>query len=208
MVPPATGCDHEAVRSSVRFADAAPQWLIDRTRRAAWVVLALGVMAFLIVGANRPANPTLLPPQGIVTEHGLSAFDATGFTVSAGPGLTAAAHPGCALLARTPTQQAKGLMGQSSLHGFAGMVFSFSRPTEQVFSMKGTTMPLSIAWFGSGGNFLGALNMTPCPPPTQICPTYAAGAPYSLALEVARGRLASLGIGPGSILHVMGPCAG
>ncbi len=113
MVPGATGCDHDAVRSPVRFVDAAPPWLIDRTRRAAWVVLALGVMAFLIVGANRPANPTLLPPHGIVSERGLSAFDATGFTVSAGPGLTAPAQRECALLARTPTQQAKGLMGQT-----------------------------------------------------------------------------------------------
>lgn len=95
-------------------------------------------------------------------------------------------------------------MGQTSLHGFAGMVFEFPRPTRTAFYMKDTPMPLSIAWFGADGRFVGADNMAPCG--AGPCPTYSAGVPYKYALEVPQGDLAGLGIGAGSVLTVGGSC--
>ena len=38
------------------------------------------------------------------------------------------------------------------------------------------------------------------------CQIYGAAAPYRYALEVPKGQLASLGIGPGSILQLTGKC--
>lgn len=49
-------CDNETVDAAPR-PDAGLRWL----QRAAWILLVLGVCGFLIDGANRPANPYLLP---------------------------------------------------------------------------------------------------------------------------------------------------
>jgi hypothetical protein len=170
-------------------------------------LLAVNIVAFLILGANRPANPRLLPPGGHVGEAGLSGFGAAFLSVEAGPGLSSPQTPLCVLVASTQAEQNQGLMGQTSLHGFAGMAFTFTAPSTELFYMKDTLIPLSIAWFDASGAFVASLDMRPCPP-DALCPTYAAGRPYQLALEVSTGRLGSLGIGPGSSAHLGGPCSG
>ncbi|HUE58965.1 MAG TPA: DUF192 domain-containing protein [Acidimicrobiales bacterium] len=188
--------------------DDPPAWLIRRLTQAAWTLAALGVVAFLIVGANRPANPYLVPANGRVSTKALTGFGATFVTVSAGAGLHTPRRPFCMLLATTTAQQDKGLMNQTSLHGFAGMVFQFAHPTQVAFFMKDTVIPLSIAWFRADGTFLSSTSMEPCPPAEFVCPTYSAGATYQLAIEAAKGSLTSLGIGPGSSVQLSGPCAG
>ena len=188
--------------------DDPPAWLIRRLTQSAGALVALGVLAFLIVGANRPANPYLVPTNGAVKTKALSGFGATFVTVSPGTGLHATHRPSCMLLATTTAQQQRGLMNQTSLHGFSGMVFQFDRPTETAFYMKDTPMPLSIAWFRADGSFLSSTEMEPCPPAESICPTYSAGAPYQFAIEAAKGALGSLGIGTGSSVQLSGPCAG
>lgn len=99
-------------------------------------------------------------------------------------------------------------MNQTSLHGFAGMVFEFDRPTNVAFYMKDTVIPLSIAWFAADGGFLSSANMDPCPASRLSCPTYRPGEPYGTAIEVPKGNLGGLGIGPGSLVQLSGPCAG
>ena len=181
--------------------------LIRFLRRSAWTVVALGVIGFLVVGAKRPANPTLLPPDGYLTAKGLPGFPTAYLLVTPGYGLHAS--PGsCALVASNSAQQSVGLMGQTSLHGFAGMAFQFQKPTQTPFYMKNTLIPLTVAWFGSDGMYLVSVDMQPCPTTETICPTYGPGVPYQLALEVPRGKLGSLGIGPGSVLHLGGSCTG
>jgi uncharacterized membrane protein (UPF0127 family) len=99
-------------------------------------------------------------------------------------------------------------MRQHSLHGFAGMVFAWPAASEDRFYMKDTPLPLSIAWFDGKGRFIGSANMAPCPARVITCPTYGPKAPYHVALEAPAGGLAGLGIGPGSVLHLAGPCVG
>lgn len=174
-------------------------------RRSAWTVVALGILAFLIVGANRPANPSLLPPDGYLTAKGLPGFGTARLSVTPGYGLRASGD-GCVLVASTAAAQSTGLMGQTSLHGFVGMAFRFANQTQTAFYMKNTPMPLTVAWFGADGAYLVSVDMEPCPTTETICPTYGPGVPYQLALEVPRGKLGSLGIGPGSVLHLGGSC--
>jgi uncharacterized membrane protein (UPF0127 family) len=189
------------------FLDEPPEWAFRRVRQSAWVLFALGVFAFLVVGANRPANPYLVPPGGRVSAVSLRGFGATYVTVGPGTGLHAPARPQCMLLASTTVQQERGLMNQTSLHGFSGMVFRFDRPTTVSFYMKDTLIPLSIAWFAADGGFLSSTTMEPCPPKTVVCPTYGPGQSYGLAIEVPKGGLGALGIGPGSSVQLSGPCA-
>lgn len=184
-----------------------PEGLVRLLRRAAWTVVALGVLAFLVVGADRPANPSLLPPDGYMTGKGLPGFTNARLVVTPGYGLHSGGSP-CAVVASNASQQSVGLMGQTSLHGFAGMVFQFAKPTQTDFYMKNTLIPLTVAWFGSDGLYLVSVDMQPCPTTETICPTYGPGVAYQMALEVPRGKLGSLGIGPGSVLHLGGACTG
>jgi uncharacterized membrane protein (UPF0127 family) len=191
-----------------RWLDDPPPLVVRRLTQIAFVVAALGVFAFLIVGANRPANPYLVPASGRVTGSDFSGFGAGFVTISAGVGLHAPHRPLCVLLATTTQQQERGLMKQTSLHGWPGMVFQFQAPTQVHFYMRDTLIPLSIAWFAADGGYVSSTNMEPCPSTAAACPTFAAGAPYQTAIEVEKGQLSSLGIGPGSSLQVGGPCSG
>lgn len=165
---------------------------------AVWLVLA-GVMTFIVLGANRPANPSL----GVRAARApFSGFGEIAFRVGPGGG----SNRRCALLADTPAQQELGLMRRSDLGGYDGMLFRFPTDTSVEFYMKDTPLPLSIAWFDASGRFVSAADMEPCLD-TLVCPTYGAAAPYRYALEVPKGGLGGLGIGAGSHLTVGGACS-
>lgn len=170
-----------------------------RSRAFPWVVaaVAVGVVGvFLLVGANRPADPHLGPaPRTPVPGFGDIAFRVD----------TAASIGRCALLADTEARREQGLMNRTDLAGYDGMLFTFTTDTTVQFYMKDTLLPLSIAWFDARGRFVSSTDMEPCLDAAQ-CPTFAAARPYRYALEVAKGGLPGLGIGPGSHLSVGGTC--
>jgi uncharacterized protein len=155
------------------------------------LVTAAVLTTVVLVGANRPADPQLL------------GFGEISFRIQGGPGSATAAAERCALLADTPEQHQRGLMGRTDLGGKDGMLFRFDGDTSTSFYMKDTLIPLSIAWFNHEGFFVSATDMEPCPDDVG-CPTYSAGAPYQYALEVPKGGLPALGIGPGAQLVVGG----
>ena len=107
----------------------------------------------------------------------------------------------CALLAETAQQQAKGLMGRTDMGGYDAMIFKFAADTSGTFYMKDTLMPLSIAWFDADGRFVSSTDMEPCLN-QRTCPTYAAEGPYRFAVEVPKGQLGAVGIGPGTRLVI------
>lgn len=177
-----------------------------------WSILLLLVAsgcAFLVRGADRPADPYLEPPPGTAAAAGavpsrtpLPGFGEIAFRVD---GVGAGASLRCALLAATETQRARGLMEVTDLGGYDGMLFRFDSETSGAFYMKNTPMPLSIAFFDAEGRLVSATDMEPCLGRSD-CPLYRSSAPYQYALEVPRGRLGSLGIGPGSAIRVGGEC--
>jgi uncharacterized membrane protein (UPF0127 family) len=174
----------------------------DRLRRAAWMVLALSVLGLLIRGGSAPADPLLSP----TTRVPMSGFGQIAAHVTTKAG---AAADWCALLAATDQQRARGLMGQEGLNGYAAMVFRYDAPSTGSFWMKDTKIPLTVAFFDPAGHFLNARDMVPCPPETADagCPTYAAAAPFTTAIEVPRGGLGAVGVGPGATISFPGgPC--
>jgi uncharacterized membrane protein (UPF0127 family) len=178
-------------------------------RLLGWVILVVflaGVMAFLAKGADGPADPYLkaaaapvtVPPPTAPPRTPVAGFGEVSFRVTSGPEL-------CALLAQTPVQRQRGLMGRTDLAGHAGMLFVYAAPTTETFYMKNTPMPLSIAWFDATGRFVSATDMTPCLDKAN-CPTYAAAGPYRYALETSQGGLGGLGVGSGAQLSVGAGC--
>jgi len=194
-----------------------------------WVVgilLALAFFAFLAVGANRPANPSLgavstttttLPAKASrmagFNEVRFYVSQFAGFVGGAGSGATSASgppvgRPFCGVLADTPQQQATGLMNQKDLAGYDAMVFRFGADTNTSFFMKDTKIPLTLAWFDNQGRFLASVDMVPCPARVRNCPQYAppGSIRFRYALEVAQGGLSKLGIGAGSTIALAGGC--
>jgi uncharacterized membrane protein (UPF0127 family) len=152
---------------------------------------------FLVQGANRPADPYFRSP--------LAGFDEQSFSIEA-RGEVGTGSDRCALLAVTDEQLSRGLMGRRDLAGYDGMIFRFATEATRPFTMRGTLIPLSIAWFDSEGNLVDQAEMTPCPEGVS-CPSYSADRPYRYALEVERGGLDDLGVGPGAHLTLGGACA-
>ncbi len=110
----------------------------------------------------------------------------------------------CMWLADDVRARGRGLMGVTDLGGRAGMVFVYPEPVTTNFYMYSTPTPLSIAWFAADGSFLAATDMEPClREDSGECARYGPGAPYTTAIEVFRGNLDELGIGPGSTATVV-----
>lgn len=171
-------------------------------RRAAWAVLAAAFLAFVVRGGSAPADPYLAETEA--GRRPLEGFGEVAFTVTDPRGRMA---EWCAMLAADDAQRQQGLMHQEDLRGYDGMVFRYDEPATGGFWMKNTIIPLAVAFFDAEGRFISAQGMDPCPPDAEVCPSYPAEAPFSFAIEVERGGLGALGIGPGSTVELGGsPC--
>ncbi len=180
-----------------------PHWVPsagdDRRLRWLWWVaaglLAAGVGAFLIRGADRPADPTV--------ESGrtpLSGFGEVSVQVTSADG---SVLDQCLLLAANAEQRARGLMTVTdpTLGGYDGMLFRFESDTQSAFWMRNTPMPLSIAYIDSAGSIVSTAEMEPCAD-VATCPGYPPAGPYRYVVEVPQGRLPAVGIVDGSRLTV------
>lgn len=170
------------------------------TRLLTWTVVVLlvaGAVAFLTKGANNPDDPSLAGSE----RRPVANFGEIAYRIN-----KTAQQTRCALLAQTDQQRAQGLMNRTDLSGYDGMLFVFQADTSASFYMKDTPMPLSIAWFDSVGRFVSSTDMEPCLGRPD-CPLYSATGPYRYALEVEKGGLPALGIAPGAVMSVGGPCA-
>jgi len=70
------------------------------------------------------------------------------------------------------------------------ILFVFERPVPSQFHMRNVFLPLDIVFFGADGTFLGRNRME-----ADSRDLYGAADPFTMALEVAAGRLAELGLG-------------
>lgn len=179
-----------------------------RVRPRLWFVPHSGgvVLAtcFVLAACASAADPS---PGDVSAERlPLGGFGETALEVRSVAGTVAI---WCALLADDDASRAQGLMGQRDLRGYDAMVFRHPADATGAYYMYRTLVPLSIAWFDGAGAFVSSADMTPCPSDDPaVCPRYRAAGPYRFAVEVLRGDLTGLGIGPGAQLTVLDtlPC--
>jgi uncharacterized membrane protein (UPF0127 family) len=180
----------------------------------ALVLIGAGVWAFLLRGADGPADPSLGEPvdgaettatslPGDPGRVRLEGFDELAITVDPGDGSVLS---WCVLAALTSQQRAQGLMEVTDLHGYSGMAFVYEEDVQNAFYMRNTPTPLSIAWIAADGSVVTITDMAPCED-RDGCPTYPPSAPYRYALEVFQGDLPALGITESSKVTVGGTCA-
>lgn len=107
-------------------------------------------------------------------------------------------------LADTPELRGHGLMGVTDLGPADGMLFVFDDEAIHRFYMWNTPMPLSIAFFDTAGRFVGSTDMEPClDRRAALCERYAPDTPFQSAIEVPRGDLDELGLGPETLIEIV-----
>jgi uncharacterized membrane protein (UPF0127 family) len=149
------------------------------------VLAALALVACAGESPDLPAAPT-------------GGFDAPVTVTFAG------APPIKAEVARTREQRARGLMQRTSLAEGEGMVFLFAGPVNTGFWMKGTLIPLSIAYVDRD-RVVSTHEMAPCT--EDPCPTYEPAGPYTLAVEAPGGFFPDHGVKAGTKVTLVGATA-
>lgn len=96
-------------------------------------------------------------------------------------------------VARTPDEQAQGLMNRQSLGPDRGMIFPYSPPQPVGFWMKNTLIPLDMIFIRSDGT-IASIAANTVPLSLEMVPSVE---PVAAVLEIAGGRSAELGIKAG-----------
>jgi len=99
-------------------------------------------------------------------------------------------------VARTPEEQAKGLMFRTSLPENGGMLFPFEKPRFASFWMKNTLIPLDMVFIRADGSVDRIAENTI---PENLEPVVSGGE-VSAVLELAGGTAAKLGIDESAVV--------
>lgn len=101
-------------------------------------------------------------------------------------------HPFIVEVARSPGEQARGLMFRDHLAPDRGMLFPFDPPSPASFWMKNTLIPLDMIFIRADGTVARiAENTVP-----QSLESVESGEPVSAVLEIAGGRARQIGLRP------------
>jgi uncharacterized protein len=103
-------------------------------------------------------------------------------------------------LARTPQEQAQGLMFRESLLPNTGMLFLFDAAGVHSFWMKNTMIPLDMIWMDEAGRVVFVSADTP-PCKADPCPNYGPEAPAARVLEIAGGLAKKEKVTVGSVIR-------
>ena len=96
-------------------------------------------------------------------------------------------------VARTPEEQANGLMHRQSLAPDKGMIFPYAPPQDIAFWMKNTLVPLDMIFIRADGTIARIADNTV---PMSLDPVPSLE-PVAAVLEIPGGRSAELGLQPG-----------
>ena len=148
--------------------------------------------AFLLALAacsSQTASETRAPENGATASpHPVSGLERIPVTIESENG----AHAFVTEVARTPEEQARGLMFRTELGPDEAMIFPRQGDVAS-FWMKNTPLPLDIVFIGQDRRIINIAAQTT---PYSLDSVSAEG-PTSAVLEIAGGRAAELGIGPG-----------
>ncbi|MEM1309740.1 MAG: DUF192 domain-containing protein [Cyanobacteria bacterium P01_D01_bin.71] len=104
-------------------------------------------------------------------------------------------------VAKTPQQQATGLMARESLPDDRGMLFPFEPARPVSFWMKNVLIPLDMVFIQNGEIIAISRDVPPCE--ATPCPTYGPGSQtVDYVLELRGGRAAELGLQTGSPVEI------
>ena len=163
------------------------------------VLAAFGAAAFLLACRAEPTPNISQPVQGPAAAPAVPAPQASR-TAPSGLDLVpleirgaSGTHRFTVEVARTPDQQAQGLMFRTALGADEGMIFPFPFPRPASFWMRNTLIPLDMIFIREDGTIARiAANTVP-----DSEESVSSGEPVAAVLEIRGGRAAELGIREG-----------
>ena len=132
-----------------------------------------------------PSNPAQAP----IAERSAAGLEQVPLTIRSASGT----HRFTVEVARTPEEQANGLMHRQSLAPDRGMLFPYEPPQSAAFWMKNTLIPLDMIFIRADGTIARIAANTV---PLSLDPVPSLE-PVAAVLEIAGGRAAELGIQEG-----------
>ena len=129
------------------------------------------------------------PASGAPAERSAAGLEQVQVTIRSGSRL----HRFIAEVARSPEEQAMGLMHRQSLAPDRAMLFPYDPPQPASFWMKNTLIPLDIVFIRADGT-IARIAADTVPLSLEPIPSLE---PVAAVLEIAGGRAAELGIEPG-----------
>ena len=130
------------------------------------------------------------PSSAVGLERSAAGLEQVPLTVTTASGTK---HRFIVEVARSPEEQANGLMNRQSLAGDRGMIFPYDPPQPVGFWMKDTLIPLDMIFIAPGGRISSIAENTV---PLSLDPVTSTE-PVEAVLELAGGRSAELGIAAG-----------
>lgn len=103
-------------------------------------------------------------------------------------------------VAKTPQQQALGLMFRTSLPDERGMLFPFNRPRIAGFWMKNCKIALDMIFLRNG--VVKAIQVQAPPCQQEPCPSYGPDVPVDMVIELRGGRSQELGVKVGDRIPI------
>lgn len=155
------------------------------------------IVAFslLIMGCSRP----VVPPSAELTTHSQASTNAAQklpITATA----TVAGRKINLEVARSPQEQATGLMYRDQVPDDRGMLFLFDPARPVGFWMRNVRIPLDMIFLENGQVKAIASAVPPCN--TDPCPTYGPETPIDQVIELRGGRAAELGLKVGDRIDI------
>ena len=147
-------------------------------------------LAFALLVAIAACSPQPAPSESrSASQEAQTGLQRVPLTVTSANGV----HRFTVDVARTPQEQARGLMHVRSLAPDRGMIFPYDPPQPVAFWMRNTLIPLDMIFVRADGTIARvAANTTP-----HSLEPLGAGEPVAAVLEIAGGRSAELGIKAG-----------
>jgi uncharacterized membrane protein (UPF0127 family) len=169
--------------------------------RAVWALAVLAFVGMLAVGGAQPADPYLATSR-------VAGFDeGTLKVLVAAQGSATPIAEYCTLLATTAAQHERGLTGRRDLAGYDAYVRRYEQDVDVLVYNRNVPIAVSVAWFDKEGRWIGSRDLEPCPD-IAGCPTIAAPVDFRYVVQVPKGGLSALGLGPGSQIAVTTGCPG
>ena len=129
------------------------------------------------------------PAQAPLPERSAAGLEQVPLTIRSASGV----HRFTVEVARSPEEQAKGLMHRESLAPDRGMLFPYDPPQSASFWMKNTLIPLDMIFIRPDGR-IARIGENTVPLSLEPVPSLE---PVAAVLEIAGGRSAELRIVPG-----------
>jgi len=137
------------------------------------------------VAACTPGNPA----EGALAERSAAGLQQVPLTIRSASGT----HRFTVEVARSPEEQANGLMHRQSLAPDRGMIFPYDPPQPASFWMKNTLIPLDMIFIRADGT-IARIAANTVPLSLEPVPSLE---PVAAVLEINGGRAAELGIKEG-----------